>query len=426
MLSPKDIIIIILITLIIILIIYQRKYLYVKSLFTIYDIHTLGGQRWKFDKSYGSFMKNNFYTPIPLKYYAEFNSYIYPRIVTGNNDINKDKIKNICNKMLNYIKQNNIPKSKSKKILIIDVTKDNSNKIKYYIKQNIPFIIRGLDLKIFKDYNFKNLFKELKDEEVLFSPSPPECMKRQYDKFKTLKKNKCYLSNITSIFQKHPNIFNQDDIHKLEFLSGGKMNSKQMFVGIKKGSGTGLHCAFTNNFFINVVGKKTWTFFNPNNTPLLYPYFSKYGIYNASESRFMSYQQTDLSKFPLLEYADHYVYTIQPGEILYNPASWWHSVQNDTKETFALSTRWTFSFNHLLDSHMLRCGNLSNTNLRNLVYYLYEKYGIMGINIIDEHNIMGDEVNQVNNKNSKIPLWDKMTNDNHMLCLNKNCHLKWH
>lgn len=405
---------------IIILFFYNRKKIFINTIFTLYDINCLYGLRWKLDSAYCSSMKNNFTTPIPLNYYKEFNKYIFPRIINGNNNINKKEIKNVSNKMLNYLKYNNVEKSKSKQLPIIDVRIDDIKKIKLYISKNIPFVIRGIDLDIFNNYNFNTLINELKDEEVLFSPSPPYCMEKQYNKFENIKTNKCYLSNITSIFKKHPNIFNEKDIKKIEKLSGGKMNSKQMFVSAEKGSGTRLHCAFTNNFFINVVGEKKWTFFNPNNTPMLYPYFSKYGIYNTSESRFLSYDDIDLNKFPLFNYVDHYVYTIKPKEILYNPASWWHSVKNETKETFALSTRWTFYATHLLDSHLLRYGNLCNKNLRKLISEIYYNYGIIGINVIDEHNIMGDS------KENKIPMWDKMTNDNHLLCLNKDCHLNWH
>tara|TARA_Y100000991_G_C21935414_1_gene332756 strand:+ start:104 stop:1210 length:1107 start_codon:yes stop_codon:yes gene_type:complete len=368
-------------------------------------------------------MKNNFYTKIPLSYYSQFNKAIYPRIISGDNDINKNEIKKICNDMLNYIKKNKIKPSRAKMLNIVNIkNKDSQIKIKEYIKDDIPFVIRGLDLNIFNNYNFDILYDKVGNEYVYFSPSPPECLDNKYDKLDKLKENKCYLSNSTNLFKKYPDIFNTKDVNKLEKLSGGKMNSKQMFIGIKKDSGTGLHCAYTNNFFINVDGEKKWTLFNPNNAPLLYPHFSKYGIYNTSQSRFMSFEKTDISNFPLLKYVDYYEYTIKPGEILYNPASWWHSVENKTEKTFALSTRWEFRFGHLLDSHMLRCGNLNNKNLRNLVYKLYKEYGIMGINVIDEHNVMGNDF-----KDNKItPLWDKLTNDNHLLCYKEKCYKNWH
>ena len=71
---------------------------------------------------------------------------------------------------------------------------------------------------------------------------------------------------------------------------------------------------------------------------------------------------------------------------------------------------------------MRRCGNLNNKNLRNLVYKLYKEYGIMGINVIDEHNVMGNDF-----KDNKItPLWDKLTNDNHLLCYKEKCYKNWH
>ena len=168
---------------IVILFFYNRKKIFINTIFTLYDINCLYGLRWKLDSAYCSSMKNNFTTPIPLNYYKEFNKYICPRITSGNNNINKKEIKNVYNKMLNYVKYNNVEKSKTKQLPIIDVRIDDIKKIKLYISKNIPFVIRGIDLDIFNNYNFDTLINELKDEEVLFSPSPPYCMEKQYNKF---------------------------------------------------------------------------------------------------------------------------------------------------------------------------------------------------------------------------------------------------
>ena len=124
-----------------------------------------------------------------------------------------------------------------------------------------------------------------------------------------------------------------------------------------------------------------------------------------------------------MEYCDHYEYTIKPGEILYNPASWWHAIYNETPKTVAISTRWTLPGDNLkmVDYRLLRCGNVKNKELRKLVEKLYCEYGIFGINVIDEHNILGNDKN-----NNEIPVWDQITNENHNLCIDEPCHLKWH
>ena len=397
--------------------------IYIRILFLLYDIKTLGGQLWKIDPEYESYMKVGFYTPVPLKYYKDFNYAIEDRVKTCNNNSNIEKVKEVCDNMLHYLKENNVPKAKAKQLPILYMDQPNSNEeIKKYIDDGMPFVLRNAKLDVFNNMKFDKLYDKFKNEKVLFSPSLPDCKENKIDYFSKIKENKCYMSNVTSIFKENDQLLSDEDVKKISEKCDGVLDSKQLFLGVTKGSGTKLHCAYTNNFFINVEGEKTWTFFNPNNSPLLYPFFSKSGVYYTSESRFSNFNVSDLSKFPLIEYCDHYEYTIKPGEILYNPASWWHAVYNNTETTVALSTRWSFPnyYNRMLDYHLFRCGNLMNPGLRDLVEKLYSKYGIIGISVIDEHNILGDDHDE------SIPVWDKITNENHNMCLNDPCYLKWH
>ena len=46
----------------------------------------------------------------------------------------------------------------------------------------------------------------------------------------------------------------------------------------------------------------------------------------------------------LAEYIPQKEVTINPGDILYVPPFYWHSVQNHTDRTFAIATRWTTGF----------------------------------------------------------------------------------
>jgi len=402
--------------------IYRKAYIY--GMFYVYDIYTLGGNTWKLDPEYCSYMKEGFHTNIPLSFYKDFNIAIQERIPSGNNELNIENVKQCCDNMLQYIRENNIPESKARSLPIVSIHEENHKEmIQYYVDKNLPFVLRDVKLDVFENMKFKKIVEKFKDDKVLFSPSFPHCKEQKVDVFSNITKNKCYISNVTNVFDKYPDLIPETDVSTLETISGGHMDSKQMFVGVTRGSGTGLHNAFTNNFYLNIEGQKTWTFFNPNNTPLLYPYFSKTGVYNAGESRFYKYGKTDLTKFPLMKYCDYYEYTIQPGEILYNPASWWHAIYNETELTVAMSTRWVFPdyYSKMLDYHLLRSGNLRNPELRDLAEKLYTEYGILGISQIDEHNILG------NSENSKeIPVWDTITNENHKLCLDKPCHLKWH
>lgn len=417
------ILIFIIIVIVLLSVSYYRK-LYIHALFTMYDIKTLGGQLWKMDPEYGSYMKTGFDTPIPLKYYKEFNYAIEDRIKSCNNNSNIEKVKEVCDSMLQYIKENNIPKAKAKPLPIIYMDQEDcKEKISQYVDEAMPFVLRNTNLDVFNNMKFDKLYDKFKEKKVLFSPSLPDCVEKKVDFFSKIKENKCYMSNVTNIFNENNDLLTNEDISKLSEKCNGVIDSKQLFVGVTKGSGTKLHSAYTNNFFINIEGEKTWTFFNPNNTPLLYPFFSESGVYYTSECRFLNFDVSDMSKFPLTEYCDHYEYTIKPGEILYNPASWWHAVYNKTETTVAISTRWSFPDHYykMFDYHLLRCGNLMNNGLRSLAEKLYVEYGIIGISQLDEHNILGNDDGE-----STIPVWDKITNENHNLCLDEPCHLKWH
>jgi len=400
------------------------KSLYVYYIFALYDILTLGGNTWKLDKAHCSYMKDEFYTPVPLSYYEEFNEAIAPRIAGGHNDVNKEHVQKACDKMLAYLEENNVPYAKPKTLPTVSVNEpDCAKKVRYYVDKNIPFVLRDTNLDVFENMKFDKIVQLFQHEKVLFSPSEPYCEKQVIDEFGKILENKCYISNVTNVFEKYKDLMSKEDEKLLHELSNGNMDSKQMFVGVTQGSGTKMHNAFTNNFFINIEGKKTWTFFNPNNTPMLYPYFSESGVYNASESRFSKHGVSDISKFPLLKYCDYYEYTVEPGEILYNPASWWHAIYNETPITVAISTRWSFPdyLRKMTDYHLLRCGNLRNPKLRDLVDKLYVEYNVLGISVIDEHNVLGNS-----EESTQIPVWDSITNDSHNMCKNESCHIKWH
>ena len=421
----KKIIILILLSFFILFLLKYNKNTHIFLYKLFFEIKTLGGNLWKIEPEYSSYMKYGFNTNFLKEHYIKFHYAIQPRISSGNNKINIEQMKTICDEMLNYAIKNNLPRGKKNNLPIISI-KDSNHKIKIleYIKKDFPFVIRDLDLDVFNNMKFNNIIKLFKDDKILFSPSQPYCKEQQKDYFSNIVKNKCYASNITSVFNKHKNLMTDSDVLKIKKLSNGDMMSKQLFCGVSKGSGTSLHCAYTHNFFINIEGMKTWTFFNPNNTPLLYPFFSDSGIYNGSYSKFINFKKNNLDYFPLIKYCDYFEYKIKPGEILYNPSSWWHAVYNETDITVAISTRWIYNdmFTKYTDYHLLRSENLRNKKLQNLFSKLYSNYGKACIAQVDEHNILGDD----DKNNLDIPIWDKMTNDNHNLCVNEDCHLNWH
>lgn len=424
---PYNLIGIILIMIIILIIIYFifKRRININLMFLLYDIYALFGIYWRCKIQYCSNMKTGFKPVMPLEYYAEFNKTIFDRIPKGENDKNSQKIKTICDRNLYWLQKNGSLNNKAKeiKVLFKDDPDFNTN-VMYHLKNDLPFVMRGVELTCFETMRFENLMKIAGNDKVYMSPSSEEtCPDNIFTELKNIMENKCYITNSTNLFYNYPNLLPDSDMDIIKNVINGYMSndSKQLFLGVVKGTGTALHAAYTNNFYLMIQGEKKWTFFNPNQLALLYPRFQEKGIYMASESRFLNMNTDEfLDKFPLIKYAERYEIELKEKDILYNPMSWFHSVYNKTDISVACSTRWSRS-SQFPDTHLLRYGNMINPQLRNYVKEIYINTGVLGISQIDEHKHMIGE-----NNPEAIPYWDKYTNDSHKICKNEDCSINWH
>ena len=92
------------------------------------------------------------------------------------------------------------------------------------------------------------------------------------------------------------------------------------------GNLTSLHFDTTENFLVQIYGRKKVRLFSPINTPHLYPHGLKTG------GRFNFSRITDLDAdlktlYPLFDGARYLEETLDPGDILYLPPGWWHEVR---------------------------------------------------------------------------------------------------
>jgi hypothetical protein len=394
-------------------------------MFLFYDIYALFGLYWNFDPAFCSRMKFGFTPVMPLEYYADFNKAVFSRIPTGDNKINSERMIEICDRNLKWLIRNGKIYDKPKPIEIFYVDQpDFKEKVMYCLKNDYPFVMRGVELQCFENMRFENLIKMAGNNKVYMSPSTEKtCPDNIFTELKNILENKCYITNSTNLFYYYKDLLPDSDMDIIKNIIDGYMSndSKQLFLGVVKGTGTALHAAYTNNFYLMIQGEKKWTFFNPNQLALLYPNFQKKGIYMASESRFLNMDTDELLyKYPLIKYAERYEVDLQEKDILYNPMSWFHSVYNKTDISVACSTRWGKSLN-IPDNYMLRYGHMINPELRNYVKDIYINTGVLGISHIDEHKHMLGEDNP-----DAIPYWDKYTNDSHKLCRDEDCVVHWH
>lgn len=88
-----------------------------------------------------------------------------------------------------------------------------------------------------------------------------------------------------------------------------------------------LHFDGRHNFHVMIQGRKEFVLFAPSDTDFLYPFHSNDLLPN-NYSRIRSSQQVDLTQFPEFKNSRPYKVALEPGDILFIPAGWWHEVSS--------------------------------------------------------------------------------------------------
>lgn len=160
----------------------------------------------------------------------------------------------------------------------------------------------------------------------------------------------CYFDNNANIFEEYPELEEELEMNKFYVHMSGANNNKnylfsQMFMSVFDTTGALFHCANYNNLFFMIQGRKKWTFIDPSNSFLMYPFFND--MFKDSKSWltwFITHhpnaQQLIDTHFPLFNYAPKYVAILEPGDILINPTWNWHEVENIDKDSIGIASRW--------------------------------------------------------------------------------------
>ncbi|RYH13552.1 hypothetical protein EON65_35395 [archaeon] len=116
-----------------------------------------------------------------------------------------------------------------------------------------------------------------------------------------------------------------------------KVGYEQIFVG-RAGTGSPFHHAGVYNMFYQVHGKKQWWFIDPYDTFLGYPM----SVAGKAANALMALWPHEYNKeaFPLFQYCPVYTAVLNPGDVLFNPPYWWHSIKNIDETTVGVASRW--------------------------------------------------------------------------------------
>lgn len=96
-----------------------------------------------------------------------------------------------------------------------------------------------------------------------------------------------------------------------------------------QGTFTQGHIDSKDNFIYQIIGRKRWTIFPPQDYKYLY-YTRKKGSLEWSAVLDSYVVRPDLDKYPLYSKTSPLRFVMGPGEVLYLPRGWTHTVANIT------------------------------------------------------------------------------------------------
>ena len=205
-----------------------------------------------------------------------------------------------------------------------------------FVKRPHPVILRGFmkDHQLLRDLSWDTVMNKYGEEDVYLT-------KKELDgfpgKLKDVNDPNVYLHNSEVLFNKYPQIRDLFEYERLEPYLEMKAGYEQIFVG-KKGTGSPFPNASVYNMFYMIEGTKKWFFVDPYDTFLAYPIT----LLGKAASVLFVLWPTDYNReaFPLFKYCPVYSAELEPGDVLFNPPWWWHSIKNTSEKSVAVASRW--------------------------------------------------------------------------------------
>ncbi len=219
-----------------------------------------------------------------------------------------------------------------------------------YIAKSIPVVIEGgaKDWGCVKDWSLE-YFKELhgEDEITIIASNIGE---EPYE----ISKLKDVLDNINNggdkYFRFYPLLrYHPEHIKDFDHKWLRKCRNKfsfweqfQIFIG-GKDTYTPIHSAMASNIFIQAYGEKEWVIYPPQLTAIIDcepgKNFHRGAPHKKETGPFNPFEPDYESPYNLYQYIDGIRVVLKPGDILYNPPQYWHSVRNNSV-SIGIGYRW--------------------------------------------------------------------------------------
>lgn len=221
---------------------------------------------------------------------------------------------------------------------------------KNYVNKGIPVVLEGAasEWNCVKDWSLQ-YFKDLHgDDEIIAVEQDTMDLKhktiRLGDIIDGIQKGMGKYYRFYPLLDRHPEHLTDFDVKWLRKFKKvySPTESFQVFIGGDK-SYTPLHNASLGNMFIQAVGKKHWRFY-PNEMVAIIDPDPVRNIYRHAPIRkdgqsFHAFEPDFEHPFHLYEKMNGFEVTLSPGDILYNPPYYWHTVRN-IGDSIGVGYRW--------------------------------------------------------------------------------------
>ncbi|MEM9220301.1 MAG: cupin-like domain-containing protein [Cyanobacteria bacterium P01_F01_bin.150] len=196
---------------------------------------------------------------------------------------------------------------------------------------------RQLDIDYLEELCGNRMIEVIKDGTLSQDFHKVEMITMTFNEFaQRIQRNEpLYLNNVSAIFDDNNQLRKDLMISEITrlFTMHNPNPIAQIFIG-PQGTRTDLHCAMTPNLFYNAYGQKKWAFISPKYTHLINSNLAQSGVYAVSN---YSMYSNDLPEH--FDFIEIFETTLQSGDVLFNPAFWWHSVSNESSYTIGVATR---------------------------------------------------------------------------------------
>lgn len=116
------------------------------------------------------------------------------------------------------------------------------------------------------------------------------------------------------------------DIDWLENFTFPGSFGRKFFLFIGGGNTlTPIHTALSNTVFVQIYGKKKWTFWEPDERLFMNVRAERRAYFFSK----MALNEPDPKDFPLAKYCNRFEVTLEPGDVLWFPGFYWHHVVNE-------------------------------------------------------------------------------------------------